>query len=67
MCLDLVECKRRLCDRELSKQFEKVFQLFDIHSCGFVDRSDVAFNLISIKDNVSAEVNLSLVPDIENF
>ena len=67
MTIDLVACKRGLCDRELSKQFEMVFQLFDIHSCGLVSKSDIAYNLISIKDIVSAEIDLSLIVDFEDF
>lgn len=64
---DLIECKQRLCDVELGKQYEKVFQLFDIHGSGLVSKSEVAFNLLQIKDIVSAELDLSLIPNFEEF
>lgn len=32
-----------------------------------MSKSDIAYNLISIKDIVSAEIDLTLIPDFEEF
>lgn len=56
-----------LCDRELSKQFDKVFQLFDIHESGLVSKCEIAYVLLQIKDIVSAEMDLSSIPEFDSF
>jgi Ca2+-binding EF-hand superfamily protein len=52
---------------ELIKIFERVFHLFDINGTGLVSKSEIAYNLLQIKDIVSDKLDLTLIENFEAF
>ena len=65
--LEIIGCKKTLCDREVIKHFERVFHLFDINGTGLVSKSEIAYNLLQIKDIVSDKLDLTLIENFEAF
>ena len=62
---DIIECKQLTKGRQLQKQFNYVFGLFDIHDSGLVSKSDIYYYLMKIKDIVSAQLDFSLIKDFD--
>ena len=51
----------------MEKQFASVFALFDVHETGLVRKLEIAYELLQIKDIVSAHLDFSLIKDFETF
>lgn len=64
---EVTDFKRVAQRRQLEKQFERVFALFDVHECGLVSKSDISYYLLQIKDIVSAQLDFSLIKDFDTF
>lgn len=48
-------------------QFANVFALFDVHDNGLVRKLEIAYELLQIKDIVSAELDLTKILDFDSF
>jgi hypothetical protein len=44
-----------------------VFALFDVHDNGLVRKLEIAYELLQIKDIVSAELDLTKILDFDSF
>lgn len=63
----MVDAKQVLIQRQLYQQYESVFKLLDVHKIDLIQKSEIAFYLLQLKEHVFPDLELSKIPNFEQL
>jgi hypothetical protein len=63
----VVDAKQVLIQRQLYQQYESVFKLLDVHKIDLIQKSEIAFYLLQLKEHVFPDLELSKIPNFEQL